>query len=102
MTDNLTLALERTEESANALALTLVGGMVGDWIITDREKPGKRWFYVLAHTLNGDIKRLRGYEVVRLARQATIDGVAVVMPREPWRSASNLTSDPTREREGGR
>jgi hypothetical protein len=65
--------------------LTLVGGRVADWSICDRVRPGRRWLYVLVHASSGDIKRLRGHEVVRLVRQARLHGLAVQMPRMPWR-----------------
>lgn len=64
---------------------TMVGGVVDEWFIADRIKPGKRPLYVLRDLDTGRTRRLRGEEVVGLIRVARRHGLPVVMPRDPWR-----------------
>jgi hypothetical protein len=83
------IAVEAAEHIAartwDAEAATMVGGVVGRFVIADRVKPGKRWLYVLRDLDRDEIRHLRGEEVVRLARTARLSGLAVVMPCTPWR-----------------
>jgi hypothetical protein len=79
------MAHEGAMDAYDEQARGLVGAQIGNWLVKARAKPAKRWVYVAFNRKTGQTKGLRGFEVVRLARQARSTGLPVVMPREPWR-----------------
>jgi hypothetical protein len=84
-----TAALERDESIAHGL----VGAQIGAHIVTGREKPGHRWLYLLLDTSTGKVRRLRGFEVIRLARQARESGLNVTGLTIPWRDEERAPDD---------
>lgn len=66
-------------------ARSLVGATIGNLQVTDRVKPGARWQYAVLDARDGRTRFVRGYELVRAARNAVANGLPVVMPNEPWR-----------------
>lgn len=88
-------AMDRARDTDSTEATSLVGGVIGDWIVLDRVRPGSRWIYRCRHRVTGHVAAHRGHELVRLARAARLGGHAVVMPGAPWRdeSASPQSSD---------
>lgn len=62
----------------------LVGAVIGNLYVMERVKPGKRWLYRCHDSTNHEIRALRGYELVRLAKEASRHGLSVIMPRTPW------------------
>src|SRR5262245_48152946 len=92
-TDNAAPAVDLYVEAAEAviaaddtIAHGLVGAIVGDLRVVARERPGRRWLYVVVDR-TGKERRLRGYEVVRAAREAQVNGLPVVCPTNPWRDS---------------
>lgn len=79
-----TASLADADDKADAL----VGAVTGRWTVVARSKPGARAFYVLRNRA-GEVRRLRGYEVVRLVRAARANGETVVMPGAQWRDEGN-------------
>jgi hypothetical protein len=67
-----------------ARADSLAGALIGHLAVLSREKPAKRVFYVCRNVRDGSTHRLRGYELVEMAREARRNGLAVVMAK-PWR-----------------
>lgn len=62
---------------------SLRGAVIGPWQVVDRIKPGKRVYYLCLNTETGELKRYRGYELVRMAKQADKE---VSMPSYPWKA----------------
>jgi hypothetical protein len=74
----------RSRASDDNEPLTLVGAVIGDLYVSDRVRPGKRSLYVVRDAKTGKDCYLRGYELVRKARETVRNGGVVVMPRVPW------------------
>lgn len=70
--------------SGDSSHLAFRGAQVGHWHVLGRTRPGKRWLYVVEDVRTRETRRLRGYEVARLARAARIAGETVLMPEQPW------------------
>lgn len=83
--DPLVAAQEAVLAADDEVAYGMVGASIGALLVTGRVKPGKRWLYTV-QPCDGSVKHLRGYALVRLAREAVRNGKTVVMPREPWRT----------------
>ena len=78
-------AVVRTAARDESIAHGLVGAEIGTWLITARVRPGQRWAYLATDRRSGQVKAYRGYELVRLAREAALNGLPVAMPGSPWR-----------------
>lgn len=72
-------------ERSDGDAMSLIGALIGDFYITARVKPGKRWLYVAHNIRTGRQCFLKGYELIRAARVTASNGGVIVMPRTPWR-----------------
>lgn len=83
-TDRVVRLAKQAIEEHDRGADSLVGAIVGNLAVLSRETPGQRAFYVCRDARDGSVHRLRGYELVRVARAARRDGLSVVMAR-PWR-----------------
>jgi hypothetical protein len=77
------MARERDDNDA----LTLVGAVIGPHRVTGRFHTGKRWQYAVENVKTGRTGAMRGYELVRLCREAEVNGLTIVMPTSPWRAA---------------
>lgn len=88
-------AMVRAGETEGAEACSLVGAVIGDWIVLDRVRPGSHWTYRCRHRTTGQVTGHRGHELVRLARAARLGGLPVVMSGAPWRDedASSQSND---------
>lgn len=86
LNERATEAIEKARQQDDEMANGWVGAYVGHWKVLRREKPGARWLYVIRNGQTGAEKRLQGYELVRLARQAIRDGLPVIRLRQPWRN----------------
>lgn len=88
--DKQVLAYEMAMQEDDGAALSLVGAVVGRWYIKGRRRNQERryWLYELHDTKSGLSKHLAGYKVVRLIREARLNGAPVIMPNTPWRDAA--------------
>lgn len=82
---------EESLKQADADASGLIGARLGNVVVLRREKPGKRTFFVCHDQRNGREVRLRGYELVRVARAARNAGLPIHGLREPWRDEERGT-----------
>ncbi|WGX94524.1 hypothetical protein [Nocardioides sp. L-11A] len=84
----------RAVDAHEAIAHGLVGASIGHWRVLDRKKSDAgRWIYVAVNGRTGQERALRGYELVRLARQAECDGLPVYVPGNPWRPEGRSTEE---------
>lgn len=83
------VAHERAMQNDDHEANGLVGGFIGPYRVLRREKPGKRWLYVIRDGRTGEEKRLQGYQLVRLIRECVNNGLPVIRLTQPWRNEQN-------------
>lgn len=83
--ESVAQAIEKARQHDDEMANGWTGAYVGHWKVLRREKPGGRWLYVILNCQTGEEKRLQGYQLVRLARQAIRDGLPVIRLTQPWR-----------------
>jgi hypothetical protein len=81
-TDRSEVVLDHDDEQASGL----VGGRVGPWRVVERKRRQNQrgWLYRVVHHRSKEERHLRGYQLVRLAREANASGLLVLFAR-PWR-----------------
>jgi len=64
---------------------SLTGARIGPYRVGNAFVPASgRRHYLVTHAATGQRRAMRGYEIVRLARECGAEGLLVVMPGEPW------------------
>jgi hypothetical protein len=91
---DLAIAQEKAIGEYDVIAHGLVEACIGHWRVHERKRTDAgRWIYLAVNGRTGQERALRGYELVRLARQAERDGLPVYMPGNPWRPEARSTEE---------
>lgn len=100
--EKLLEAVAKAQHQDDTIAHGLVGAFIGNLRVLERKKTeAGRWVYLAVDGRNGEVKAMRGYELVRAAREARQNGLPLILRARPWRDEPRRANDTGEESQHG-